>query len=337
MLAYRHAFHAGNHADVLKHLVLVQLIRHLGLKDKGFRIVDTHAGAGLYELDSVQALKKGEFLQGIGRLWDSPQPPPLVADYLHQIRAHNPDGNLRRYPGSPQLARQLQRPQDQLRLFELHPAEQQALQQMVGGMSGIELRQADGFAALKSQLPPPTRRALVLVDPSYEGHADYTRVLDALGDAQEVDNVIVIGLTHKSGLTCKKPLHYISNQGRMLANIVVGVNKSLELNKKTEYVLVVSSDIPAIKSDMVDWLVQTTMQTRDDIYYGVCPREVMEGRFPTSKRTYTKLKDMEVCGADMNVIHVSMATEHLDTWEKLIGNCKSPLASAAVIGFDTFF
>jgi molybdopterin-guanine dinucleotide biosynthesis protein A len=162
-------------------------------------------------------------------------------------------------------------------------------------------------------------------------------VLDALGDAQEVDNVIVIGLTHKSGLTCKKPLHYISNQGRMLANIVAGVNKSLELNKKTEYVLIVSSDIPSIKSDMVDWLAQTAMQTRDDIYYGVCPREVMEGRFPTSKRTYTKLKDMEVCGADMNVIHVRMATEHLDTWEKLIGNRKSPLASAAVIGFDTLF
>jgi hypothetical protein len=115
------------------------------------------------------------------------------------------------------------------------------------------------------------------------------------------------------------------------------VNKSLELDRKTEYVLIVSSDIPAIKSDMVDWLVQTTMQTRDDIYYGVCPREVMEGRFPTSKRTYTKLKDMEVCGADMNIIHVSMATEHLDTWEKLIGNRKSPLASAAVIGFDTLF
>jgi len=162
-------------------------------------------------------------------------------------------------------------------------------------------------------------------------------VLDALGDSNEVDNVIVIGLTHKSGLTCKKPLHYISNQGRMLANIVAGVNKSLELDKKTEYVLLVSSDIPAIKPEMVDSLVQSSRQTRDDIYYGVCPREVMEARFPASKRTYTKLKDMEVCGADMNVIHVSMTSEHLDTWEKLIGNRKSPLASAAVIGFDTLF
>jgi molybdopterin-guanine dinucleotide biosynthesis protein A len=162
-------------------------------------------------------------------------------------------------------------------------------------------------------------------------------VLDALSDSKEVDNVIVIGLTHKSGLTCKKPLHYISNQGRMLANIVAGVNKSLEINKKTEHVLIVSSDIPALKSDMVDWLVETAMQTRDDIYYGVCPREVMETRYPTSKRTYTKLKDVQVCGADINIIHVSMTTEHLDTWEKLIGNRKSPLASAAVIGWDTLF
>jgi molybdopterin-guanine dinucleotide biosynthesis protein A len=162
-------------------------------------------------------------------------------------------------------------------------------------------------------------------------------VLDALGESKKVDNVIVIGLTSKSGLTCKKPLHFVSNQGRMLANIVTGVQKSIELNKKTEYVLLVSSDIPALKGGMVDWLVDTSMQTRDDIYYGVCPREVMETRFPSSHRTYTKLKDMQVCGADINIIHVSMTTDHLDTWEKLIGNRKSPLASAAVIGWDTLF
>ena len=162
-------------------------------------------------------------------------------------------------------------------------------------------------------------------------------VLDALSDAKKVDNVIVIGLTPKSGLTCKKPLHYTSNQGRMLANIVIGVNKAIELNKKTEYVLLVSSDIPAIKGEMVDWLVNTSMQSKDDLYYGVCPRDVMEARYPTSRRTYTKLKDAEVCGADMNVIHVSMATEHLDTWEQLIGNRKSPLRQAAVVGWDTLF
>ncbi len=183
MLAYRHAFHAGNHADVLKHLVLVHLLRHLALKDKGLRIVDTHAGAGLYELDSAQAHKKGEFLHGIGRLWESPQPPPMVADYLQHVRLLNPDGFLRRYPGSPQLAQQLMRPQDQLRLFELHPADHEALLALLGGRRGIEVRQADGFAALKGQLPPPTRRALVLVDPSYEGHADYGKVAATLRGA----------------------------------------------------------------------------------------------------------------------------------------------------------
>ncbi|MFN3491002.1 MAG: nucleotidyltransferase family protein [Anaerolineales bacterium] len=162
-------------------------------------------------------------------------------------------------------------------------------------------------------------------------------VLDALGDANEVDQIILIGLEEKDNLTCKKPIHYIPNQGRMLANIVAGVNKSLELNKDGEYVMIVSSDIPAIKSHMVDWLVKECMQTKDDLYYGVCPREVMEKRFPNSNRTYTKLKDMQVCGADVNIIHVSMATDHLDTWEELIGNRKSPLRQAAVIGLDTLF
>lgn len=162
-------------------------------------------------------------------------------------------------------------------------------------------------------------------------------VLDALGNSKKVDNVIIIGLSAKSELTCKKPLHYVSNQGRMLANIVAGVNKSLELHKKNEYVLIVSSDIPTLQGNMVDWLVNTAMQTKDEIYYGVCPQEVMEARFPTSKRTYTHLSDMDVCGADVNIIHVNQVTQHLDTWEALIGNRKSPLRQAAVIGLDTLY
>ena len=162
-------------------------------------------------------------------------------------------------------------------------------------------------------------------------------VLDALGDAKSVDNVIVIGLSAKSGLSCRKPMHFLSNQGRMLSNIVAGVSKALELNRKTQYVLIVSSDIPALKPEMVDWLVETCMQTEDDLYYGVCPRDVMETRFPDSKRTYTKLKDIQLCGADINLTHVRMATEHLDLWESLIGNRKSPLKQASLIGLDTFF
>jgi GTP:adenosylcobinamide-phosphate guanylyltransferase len=162
-------------------------------------------------------------------------------------------------------------------------------------------------------------------------------VLDALNEAREVDNIIMIGLSNKSGLVSKKPIHYISNQGRMLANIVAGVDKALELDPQTEYVLLVSSDIPALKGDMVDWLIKTCRQTKNDLYYGVCPREVMEGRFPGSKRTYTHLKDVDVCGADMNITHVRMATEHLDLWEQLIGNRKSPMRQASLVGLSTFW
>ncbi len=162
-------------------------------------------------------------------------------------------------------------------------------------------------------------------------------VLDALGSANHVDNVIIVGLSSKMELSCQKPLYYVSNQGRMLANIVAGVNKALELNKKAQYVLVVSSDIPSVKSEHVDWLVETCMQTKDDLYYGVCPRDVMETRFPDSKRTYTHLKDMDVCGADMNITHVRMATEHLDMWESLIGSRKSPIRQAGIIGFGILF
>src|ERR1043165_2034005 len=162
-------------------------------------------------------------------------------------------------------------------------------------------------------------------------------VLDALGGARQVDNVILVGLSAKNTLTCKKPLYYVSNQGRMLSNIVAGVNKSLELNKRNKYVMIVSSDIPALKPEMVDWLVGTCMETKDDLYYGVCPKDVMEARFPNSKRTYTPLKDMKVCGADINITHVRMATEHLDMWESLIGSRKNPFKQASLIGFGTLF
>jgi hypothetical protein len=162
-------------------------------------------------------------------------------------------------------------------------------------------------------------------------------VVDALNDAQHVDEIIMIGISAKTGLASRKPIHYMSNQGRMLSNIVAGVNKALELDPKTEYVLVASSDIPTLRGEMVDWLIDACMQTEDELYYGVCPREVMEERFPDSRRTYTRLKDMELCGADIHISHVRMATDHLDLWERLIGNRKSPLAQASLVGLDTFW
>lgn len=162
-------------------------------------------------------------------------------------------------------------------------------------------------------------------------------VLDALGDAKKVDNVIIIGLPEEMSVTCKKPTYHIPNQGRMLANIEAGINKMRELNPQTEYVLSSSADIPAITGEMIDWLVDTAMETRHDIYYGVVKKEVMEGRYPGSNRTFTKLKDMEVCGADIHIAHHSMTTdpEHLAKWEVLIGKRKAPLKQAASIGFLT--
>ncbi|RVT51712.1 23S rRNA (adenine(2030)-N(6))-methyltransferase RlmJ [Rubrivivax albus] len=196
MLAYRHAFHAGNHADVLKHLVLVQVLRHFNLKEKGWRLVDTHAGAGGYSLEGGPAHKRDEFVQGIGRLWGRDDLPPAVADYVGLVRAFNADGRLAQYPGSPAFAHMLKRPQDELKLFELHPTDHKILASYLGGEPGVQVRMVDGFTALKGQLPPPTRRGLVLIDPPYEIKTDYARVLAAVREALErfADGTVIVWL-----------------------------------------------------------------------------------------------------------------------------------------------
>ena len=183
MLAYRHAFHAGNHADVLKHLVLTQVLRHMALKDKPYTLIDTHAGAGGYSLASPEAQKKGEFEHGILRLWDRTDLPAAVADYLQIVRDFNPEGGLGRYPGSPEFARRLLRPADALRLFELHPADVRTLAAHHAARPHTEVHHEDGFEGLKAQLPPPSRRAVLLIDPSYELKADYARLVAAVREA----------------------------------------------------------------------------------------------------------------------------------------------------------
>jgi 23S rRNA (adenine2030-N6)-methyltransferase len=183
MLAYRHAFHAGNHADVLKHVVLTRVLRHLNTKDKGYRYVDTHAGAGGYSLEGRYARQKGEYEQGIGRLWTRDDLPEPVADYVERVREFNPGGRLEQYPGSPAFARMLLRPQDQMRLFERHPTDHRILAAYLGAAKGVEVFDGDGFEGLKGQLPPSTRRGVVLIDPSYEGNGDYPRVVAALREA----------------------------------------------------------------------------------------------------------------------------------------------------------
>jgi 23S rRNA (adenine2030-N6)-methyltransferase len=183
MLAYRHAFHAGNHADVLKHLVLVQVLRYMATKDKPFTLIDTHAGAGGYSLEGRYAQKKAEFEQGIARLWARDDLPPALADYVALVKQFNGGGDYEQYPGSPAFAHLLLRPQDRLRLFELHSTDHRILAAYLGGQPNCQVTQGDGFAALKGELPPPSRRGVLLIDPSYEIKTDYAKVVGALREA----------------------------------------------------------------------------------------------------------------------------------------------------------
>lgn len=186
MLSYRHAYHAGNHADVLKHALLVALVDHLARKDKPFFVLDTHAGAGVYDLRLAWAEKLAEYADGIGRLWGRNDLPPLLADYVAAVRELNVDGSLRFYPGSPWLAWRGMRPIDRLELFERHPHEAALLHRHLARCEGVTVRihAADGFAAIDALLPPPSRRGLVLIDPPYEMKTDYGQVVEAVRRAR---------------------------------------------------------------------------------------------------------------------------------------------------------
>jgi 23S rRNA (adenine2030-N6)-methyltransferase len=183
MRSYRHHFHAGNHADVLKHLVLMLLLEHLGKKDKAFRFIDTHAGAGRYTLAPPGA--QAESATGIGRLWIVPTLSPDLDRFRTRVLGLNPGGRLRTYPGSPAWAQMLCRPQDDIRLFEWHPTDHRSLTSLPALREDrrVRISAADGLGGLKGLLPPPSRRALALIDPPYENLAEYRNVLDTLGMA----------------------------------------------------------------------------------------------------------------------------------------------------------
>ncbi len=197
MLAYRHAFHAGNHADMLKHTVLALVLHYMNLKDKGWRYIDTHAGAGGYSLQGDYAKKRAEFEHGIAALMDKTDLPAPLAELVRLVREFNGNkGVLVQYPGSPAIARALMRPQDQLRLYEMHPTDHKILDSYMEEVYGAEVKLGDGYASLKSQLPPTTKRGVVLIDPPYEIKTDYVRVLGALREALErfPDCVVIIWL-----------------------------------------------------------------------------------------------------------------------------------------------
>lgn len=188
---YRHAFHAGNFADVLKHAVLALCVEHLKLKEQPFRVVDVHAGRGLYDLAGIEAGKTLEWIDGIGRLvgMDAAPPPTAIAEllgpYLAVVRRFNPEGRLSQYPGSPLIARSLMRECDALVLNELHPEERTALGDLFAHNRQAKVLGVDAYDAVKSLLPPKERRGLTLIDPPFEARDDFEKLVEALIEANK--------------------------------------------------------------------------------------------------------------------------------------------------------
>ncbi|MFZ7235178.1 23S rRNA (adenine(2030)-N(6))-methyltransferase RlmJ [Avibacterium gallinarum] len=181
MLSYRHSFHAGNFADVLKHIVQMLIIESLQQKDKGFYYLDTHAGVGHYRLFGNEAEKTGEYKEGIGRLWDQTEMPEEVARYVALIKKLNYGGkSLRYYAGSPLIVAHLLRPQDRALLTELHPADFPLLRNNFKEFDNVTTKRDNGFQQIKATLPPKERRGLILIDPPYELKEDYDLVVKAI-------------------------------------------------------------------------------------------------------------------------------------------------------------
>jgi 23S rRNA (adenine2030-N6)-methyltransferase len=183
---YRHAFHAGGFADVIKHIVLVRILLYLQDKPAAFRVIDTHAGAGLYDLTSDEARRTGEWLTGIARLMQarfSEQALPLVLPYLDIVRAFSPSGELKAYPGSPLIARALLRPQDRLTACELEPAARKRLIDALRRDAQARVVDLDGWTALPAFVPPKERRGLVLIDPPFEAKDEFERLAQGFSEA----------------------------------------------------------------------------------------------------------------------------------------------------------
>ncbi|EJB8416834.1 23S rRNA (adenine(2030)-N(6))-methyltransferase RlmJ [Vibrio vulnificus] len=180
MLSYRHSFHAGNHADVVKHIVQSLILDSLKQKDKSFVYHDTHSGVGRYDLTHEWSEKTGEYKQGVARIWDRSDLPADIASYIDSIKALNNGDKLRYYPGSPRVARAQLRDQDRMVLTELHPSDYPLLEQEFHRDRQVSIYKEDGFQRLKASLPPQERRGLVLIDPPYELAKEYRDVVQAI-------------------------------------------------------------------------------------------------------------------------------------------------------------
>lgn len=185
MLSYRHSFHAGNPADVLKHLVLAQVLQYQTIKDKPLDYIDTHSGAGFFELGSSDAQKTQEYKDGIAKLWQHTSEHAALNDYIELIKSFNESDDLAFYPGSPKIAEHYLRRQDKGWFFELHPRDLVLLEENMQGKRSIRVRGENGFAGLIALLPPASRRACVLIDPPYEIKDDYDTVVSTLTKAHQ--------------------------------------------------------------------------------------------------------------------------------------------------------
>ncbi|MEI4483708.1 MULTISPECIES: 23S rRNA (adenine(2030)-N(6))-methyltransferase RlmJ [unclassified Phyllobacterium] len=185
---YRHAYHAGNFADVVKHIILTRIVLYLQRKEQAFRVMDTHAGIGRYDLKGTEAGKTGEWVNGVGRLMGAklnPQVAELLAPYLDIIRAENVDGQMRHYPGSPLIVRHLLRKQDRLSALELHPQDAKLLAEVFEGDFQTRVTELDGWLALGAHLPPKEKRGLVLIDPPFEVGGEFDRLVEGLARAHK--------------------------------------------------------------------------------------------------------------------------------------------------------
>lgn len=262
MLSYRHSFHAGNHADVLKHTVQSLIIESLQEKEKPFLYLDTHAGAGRYLLNSEHAERTGEYMEGIGRIWQHPDAPEQLNAYLSAVSALNPSGKLKYYPGSPLIARHLLRADDSLQLTELHPTDYPLLRNEFLKDDRARVARGDGYQQLKAKLPPQSRRGLILIDPPYEMKSDYQAVVAGIREGYQRFGTGVFALWYPVVLRqqIKRMLNELQATGiRRILQIELGVRPDSDQRGMTASGMIVINPPWKLASQMeavLPWLHQ---------------------------------------------------------------------------------
>ncbi|WP_172561792.1 23S rRNA (adenine(2030)-N(6))-methyltransferase RlmJ [Vibrio furnissii] len=277
MLSYRHSFHAGNHADVVKHIVQSLILSALQQKDKPFVYHDTHSGVGRYDLTHEWSEKTGEYKQGIARLWQQTEVPEDIHSYLEAIKALNDDGELRYYPGSPRVARAHLRSHDRMVLTELHPSDYPLLEQEFHRDRQVAIFKEDGFARLKASLPPKERRGLVLIDPPYELAKEYRDVVQAIAQSYkrwatgiyaiwypvvnrcDIEDMIegLQGLGIRKILQIELGVSPDTNERGMTASGMIVINPPWKLESQMQRILPFLKEAiaPATGHYKVDWIV----------------------------------------------------------------------------------